>query len=164
MIDYAEEYRELHKNNKFLSKTILKYKVQLEEICRTHSVKTVLDFGCGNGSAYLKDSLDKELGVDVTLYDPYVPAFSEFPEYEFDSLFCIDVMEHIPEYQLQETIEKMLKNIRYCAFFTFCNRPSKKTFSDGSNVHCTLKSGQEWSSLIESFNTRKIPIILSETQ
>lgn len=86
---------------------------------------TILDFGCAKG--YLVHAL-RQLGFDAYGYDiseyarehahPRVKDFinSEKPDY-YDYIICKDVMEHIPEEQIFETLYSIKSVLKEEALF-----------------------------------------------
>ncbi|MFL6354083.1 MAG: class I SAM-dependent methyltransferase [Bryobacteraceae bacterium] len=77
----------------------------------------ILDFGCGGGALVrelqrvglkaqgleldtpmIRESLDEAKRASVTLYDGRFP--SPFPSDSFKSVFCSEVLEHIPDFEL----------------------------------------------------------------
>lgn len=57
--------------------------------------KRVLDYGGGNGR--MADLLRADGFADVTVYDPFVPAFSTPPAGTFALISCFEVVEHSPD-------------------------------------------------------------------
>ena len=73
--------------------------------------KKVLEYGCGKAYYYkekfkiqgkIVPPLKEYWGVNINLYDPCYEKFSKFPKAKVDLSICIDVLEHIP----QEDIDK----------------------------------------------------------
>lgn len=165
MIDYKLEYERMHQEKRFTGTTILKYKEKIKEIFEKHRVKTMLDIGCGNAEAYTQHNLTEYLGINlIMLHDPYVKQFSGLNNLKHDAVVCIDTLEHVPEEELALLMNKIFDRALKCVIFTFCNRLAKKTFSNGTNIHITLKSESEWLKLIKTFNINKIPMYLWETK
>jgi len=100
----------------------------------------ILDFGCGKGALGKKLST---LGLDVRLFDPYVPDHAQVPEEGFDMVLCTDVMEHIPIGDLNVILKDLSEYSSHVVFvvsLTFADM----LLSDGTNAHCTIKSEGWW--------------------
>ncbi len=115
---------------------------------------TLLDVGSGPGKASIKL---QEAGLDVTMLDiskegpvpeatgiPFVEAcLWELPldlEY-FDWIYCCDVLEHIPEYQVDVVLGGLASVMSKGAFFQIAMFPHKVA---GETLHLTLKPADWW--------------------
>jgi hypothetical protein len=108
----------------------------------------ILDYGCGKG--LLADELSRRLGIDVAKYDPAVPTFSEKPKGEYDLVINTDVLEHIPEIEL-DTFLSGLVDLSDVAVLIPHMELSSVSLPDGTNVHCTLKNSAEWGDLFRGY-------------
>lgn len=103
----------------------------------------VLDYGCGRGT--LKPELEP-LHPDVTVleYDPGVRGKDKLPMYPVDFVVCTDVMEHVEE----EFVPETLRTINWLAiqgvFFNIDLCESKSFLPDGRNTHITIKPREWW--------------------
>lgn len=87
---------EFHQKYKTWSgKGTMQYVDHIKNIVEKHDVKTVLDFGCGKGLQYSKFNLDKELGFDVTCYDPCIHGLDNWPKGKFDLILALDCISLI---------------------------------------------------------------------
>jgi hypothetical protein len=109
---------------------------------------TVLDYGCGRGT--LKPALE-ELHPEVTVaeYDPGVLGKDVLPMKPVDYVVCTDVMEHVEEKFVVDT----LRTINWLAisgvFFNIDTAPSKSFLPDGRNTHITLKPNKWWKGMLD---------------
>jgi SAM-dependent methyltransferase len=101
-----------------------------------HTVKHVLDYGCGIGrlsKEILKTSKVKILGVDMSpderlLAPKYVnhPNFSVIapedipPNYSADIALCIYVLQHTPAIDLRETIQTIYDHLKTDGVLVYC--------------------------------------------
>ena len=69
--------------------------------------KTLLDYGCGKAEGYFKYKHHKHWGIMPELYDPAITQFNKLPDGPFDGVICFDVLEHIPEEEIPETIKNI---------------------------------------------------------
>lgn len=107
----------------------------------TFKPNSVLDYGCGRGN--LADLFAKNYGSNIYKYDPAIAEFSEFPTGNYELAVNTDVLEHVPE----EEIDGIIKNIRaLCqnAFFNVHLSHASEILSNGENAHCTIKPPHWW--------------------
>ena len=111
-------------------------------------IKTILDYGCGEGT--LKTWIEENGVTDKqwTLYDPGMEAFKEPPKGKFDLVITTDVLEHVEE----EMLDAVLDNLReltgrflYSEIACyFCN----VVFGDGpyagQDLHINMKAPDSW--------------------
>lgn len=151
-MDLIEEYRKLHAQGKFLGLSVLKFADEIGELIKKYDVKTVLDYGSGQGHQYMPPhSLQKKWDVDVTMYDPAVEGLDHLPLEKFGMVICSDVLEHVPEDEIPSLLNKIFSRAQRIVFLTVCCRPAKKTFPDGTNVHVTVKPMDWWREEIEKY-------------
>jgi hypothetical protein len=149
--DLISQYRALHAQGKFLGLSVLKFADEIGELIKQYDVKTVLDYGSGQGHQYMPPhSLQKKWGVEVTCYDPAVEGLDYFNSaWSFGAVICSDVLEHIPEDQIDQKLALLFGFARKFVFLTTCPRPAKKTFPDGTNLHVTIKPKEWWEAKIK---------------
>jgi SAM-dependent methyltransferase len=104
---------------------------------------SILDYGCGNGS------LAKQLNftfkcVDITKYDPFQDEFSKDPEGKFDVVTCFDVMEHVEEECVENTLKYIAERAKYMTVFSIALSDAKKVLDDGRNAHITQHHPEWW--------------------
>ena len=117
------------------------------------TVGSAIDLGCGTGrlvSTWAEAGIDgwgvdlvpaAALDPDVDAARVYAATLWEFrPGRIFDVGVCTDVMEHIPEEQVDETFARIRECCRWVVF-TIANFPSR--FGNGVDLHATQR-GVEW--------------------
>jgi hypothetical protein len=111
--------------------------------------RTLLDYGCGKGGQYtVREVHNLWGGIMPTLYDPAVPGLDQRPERRFDGVICTDVLEHIPEDELVETLEDIRGYAdKWVYLGIFCG-PAKKRLPDGRNAHVTIRPPKWWGRLV----------------
>jgi len=146
-----EQHRREHKNQKrFLGFSTKRHVETIADLVAMHQPSTLLDFGCGKGMQYLKTRVhDDWMGILPACYDPCVPALTELPEGIFGGVICIDVLEHIGEDAIDETLETIFSKADLFIFLSISISESRKTLSNGKNCHVTIKDPQWWDSKIE---------------
>jgi 2-polyprenyl-3-methyl-5-hydroxy-6-metoxy-1,4-benzoquinol methylase len=100
----------------------------------------VLDYGCGQSKLYEQI---EALGPRVTRYDPAIPELAKKPKEEFDLVLNIDVLEHIPQDEIDEIIEE-IKQYSKNAVFIIDTIPAQTFLPDGQNAHLTVKPRNWW--------------------
>jgi len=150
MPDLIPLYRELaaKDSNNFQGLSILQHKERIQKLAREVRAKSMLDYGCGRGDAYRSPhKLHHQLGIEranVALYDPAFRRDDVLPTGKFDLVLCSDVLEHVPEDQVDEVIARLFSYARYAVWASVCCRPAKKTFPDGTNMHVTVQPYEWW--------------------
>lgn len=114
-----------------------------------HGAKTLIDWGCGRGDAYkAPHKIWKRWGLsasDCYLHDPAFPKYATEPSHVADAVICNDVLEHVPEDEVDEFVGKLFAHAGMFVWASFCNRPAKKVFpGTETNLHCTLHDMAWW--------------------
>lgn len=148
----ASEYKRLHEANKFSGACLEKYLPEIKKLITEYDCKSVLDYGCGKASHHKKNRLAQE----VKLYDPYYEPYSEKPKGGFDMVICTDVMEHIPENEVGKTLAALLDYTNKVLFLSISTKLAKKTFTNGKNVHLTVKPREWWEAMLSTAKDIKI--------
>lgn len=112
---------------------------------------TWLDYGCGRGA--LGKEVSKALSfVKVTNYDPFHPNWIGKPDPEpHDFVTCMDVMEHVEEQCIDNTLKFIAERTLYGAMFLIGTTESLKTLPDGRNAHITIKTSQWWKEKLSNY-------------
>jgi len=141
--------------------------------------ETVLDVGCGGAHAIM--ALQKlgwtAKGTDISKWlinNPLrelkekgivfcAPASNlPFPDNSFDVAMSTEVMEHLPEKEVEDAIKEMARVAKKHLFLTinFCPSSSKNPLE----YHLTIKPRVWWEKRFEKFNLRKRSDILNQIQ
>jgi 2-polyprenyl-3-methyl-5-hydroxy-6-metoxy-1,4-benzoquinol methylase len=145
------DYRELAKvaDKNFQGLSVLNHVVSIRKLAHEVGAKTMLDFGCGRGDAYRSPhKLHHQIGLsreDVTLYDPAFRPTAVLPTGTYDLVVCSDVLEHIPEHEVDEFVARLFSYAKKAVWASVCCRPAKKCFPDGRNLHVTVQPYEWWS-------------------
>lgn len=145
-----EQYRQLHRDETaFPGRSLLPCAHVVNTLIRKHRSTTLLDYGCGKGLQYLVDRVQDWWGVTPTLFDPAVPKWAARPAGRFDGVICTDVLEHIPELELDATLDDIFGFARQWVFLTVCCRPARRLLPNGMNAHCTVMPEDWWRAVLE---------------
>lgn len=159
-IDYKKEYELLHSKGYFRGYSVLRYKEEIKNIVNTTKSSTILDYGSGKGWQYSIIKMNKFWNVSVDCYDPYVEYFSILSDKTYDGVICTDVLEHIPEDKLNETLSIIFSKATKFVFFSIFIEKAKKKFSNGINIHVTVKPAEFWTNLINLHNKNNVKVKL----
>lgn len=144
--DYiASEYRRFHANGKFSGACLLHHIPEIKKLINEYDCKTILDYGCGKATYHHKAKLP-----NTTLYDPYYEPYSKEPTGTFDMVICTDVMEHVPEDEVGKTLARLIDYTDKVLFLAICTKPALKTFTNGENVHLTVKPKEWWEGMLST--------------
>ena len=106
------------------------------------SPSSLIDYGAGRSKiAYW---LGKAAKIQkVACFDPAVPEIANIPEETFGVVVSFDVLEHIPEEELDAVLSEMAR-VGEHAMLVIDIAPAKATLSDGRNAHVTLHDEIWW--------------------
>jgi hypothetical protein len=137
---------------------------------------TLLDYGCGKAihtymplSHHGNKTLLGRLNGMIQCYYAYDPAVRQYAMkpplgMEFDLTCCADVMEHVPE----EFVPVVLAEIgnytkkNGAMIFSISANLAKKMFTDGENLHATIKSIDWWTDAIRKYCGDKSFLLLHD--
>lgn len=141
----VEQYARLHRDTHYQKHGWSRFAPLADLAVLELNAKTVLDYGCGGG--VLLRHLAQLPGVSVYGYDPAVPEYATMPIKNADIVLCTDVMEHIPECDVNDVLSD-IREISKFAFFNIALVPPRNkacpNLPDGSPLHCTLRSAEWW--------------------
>lgn len=117
----------------------------------------VLDYGCGKATHLQQKMKAQECTFleymephTVQVYWCYDPGFLPYstkpPVGSFDIVICADVMEHVPEEEVDNTLREIKSMIDKTGvvLFTISCKKAVKHFADGENLHCTVQPVSWW--------------------
>jgi 2-polyprenyl-3-methyl-5-hydroxy-6-metoxy-1,4-benzoquinol methylase len=147
MTDTIEHYKLLHKDDKFYKGYALTlHKQNIKTYISITDCKNILDYGCGKGMQYFKENIHNDYfyGIMPSLYDPAVEEYSKIPDGKFDAVISTDVLEHIPEEELDDVLKQIFdKSIKF-VYLGICNSLASSYLPDGRNSHVTRKPLDWW--------------------
>lgn len=148
--DYAQLYKKLHDDNKNYGAGATAILPALRHVVGFLKPKSILDYGCGKGG--LVRALQREYpDIKIRGYDPSVEQFNIFPTGEtFDLVVNTDVLEHVPESYLKDTVAK-IASLSKNVFFHLHHAKAVAVLSNGENAHCTIWTPQQYYTLFKEF-------------
>lgn len=150
MPSIIEQYRYLHSNGWFPGFSLRRHIPELAELVRKHEAKTLLDYGCGKASCWLKEGAVRDVGLKPALYDPGWKDFAKRPAGPFDGVVCTDVLEHVED--PEAVIADILGYATKFALIAISCKPSppKKKLPDGRPLHIQVHEPQWWKDRIKA--------------
>jgi len=145
--EYQKTLLDLHKNEwgttggQYVGESLVNILSEFTEI------ETILDYGCG--SASLRDFVrDRGIEKDWTLYDPGVYKFNDEPKGKFDLVVTTDVLEHVEEPMLNNTVRNLQSLAgKYLLSEIACYLSGVKFKEgpyNGQDLHINLKAPDAW--------------------
>ena len=177
--EFLNAYKDLHtQDTKFKGSSLNPYIITIGKLILKYNCKTLLDYGCGKALGYsnkykeikLKKPVQEVWNIDsYTLYDPAYPKYDTLPTGTYDIVISTDVLEHIPEQDLDWVIERILNYSTKIVFMNICTVPALKHFKKGrlkgKNLHISVFNEEWWMEKIgrvwEKNNNIKIYLTLS---
>ena len=138
-------YKDLYaENSNYFRNLIPMYR--LINSCINFEIKSFLDYGCGKSN--LADIFYNMRKIKTYKYDPAINDYSYLDKHiKVDLIANCDVMEHVPEDEVDNIFEEM-SNISKNIFFNIYLTRAETILPNGENAHCTIKPIQWWQSKI----------------
>ena len=146
-MSYIDLYKEMHLDESvYPGESLKEHVIFLKDLIKQYKPKTLLDYGCGKGNQYFIDKLHEKYfdGIMPYLYDPAVEAHDTLPDKPVDGIFSTDVLEHIPEEELDLVFEQMYSLSTKFVYHGICTIPAVAKLPNGENAHVTVKSINWW--------------------
>lgn len=149
---YKILYESMHEDGAFQGIQVKRFKDQIDKLIKSTKSKTLLDYGCGKATSYTRKQIHKDWGVEMpVLYDPYHAPYAERPKISFDGVICTDVLEHIPEPDVNDVLRDIFNYALEFVFLSISTKPAKKTLPNGENAHCTVNPREWWDEKLQEY-------------
>lgn len=142
-------YKTVHKINPHYGRGGVELFPVIAEFVQFLSPKSILDYGCGKGNL-VRTLTQNYPAINVYGYDPAIEEFDKLPKDKVDFVINTDVLEHIPEYELPETIAK-ISSLSKNVFFHLHHGKASFTLPNGENAHCTVWPPEKYYALLSEF-------------
>lgn len=146
--DYAKMQRAMHEDDNYGTKGSRNFEIVSRALLGLYGQlrRTVkwMDYGCGTGD--LCNAVEEAFRfVDIRRYDPFHPFWRDLPDPDAqDFVTCFDVMEHVEEECVENTLDFIAKRARLGVMFGISCHEAMKTLPDGRNAHITIKTPSWW--------------------
>ena len=147
----------------------LPYVEIIKNIITFYQCKSLLDYGCGKAKLYNEafktnkgsyTNLKDYWNLDINLYDPCYEKYNTLPKSKVDVSICIDVLEHIPEEDVDWVLRELMSLTKKITFINVACYPALAHLPDGRNAHITLQEPSWWQEKLnqcaDEFNNLKI--------
>lgn len=150
-----DQYRQIHSSRQYGDTSIKNLRYVRPQVVFL-APESIIDFGCGRSQ--LVDVIGDACDAKTFRYDPAIPDYSEKPKGgPFDLLINVDVLEHIPEDELDAIVGEMASLCKN-AIIVIDTRPAEAVLPNGENAHCTLKTHECWQNYLARFFPHVEPI------
>lgn len=136
----VDEYASIHASSAWGGSSI-KNLPYLTPHIKALGPRSVIDYGCGKSP--LIDALAAPSIERRARYDPAIEAYSQLPDGPFDLLLNIDVLEHIPEGDIDDILAEM-RGLAKEAIIIVDTQPATLVLADGRNAHISLHPHAWW--------------------
>lgn len=160
---YIDQYKRVHSEPEWNpsqkkfgygdGKTVYDRWKELRYIFHKCDVYSVLDYGSGKAAHHVHMNMyEQKFGItDIGLYEPAIEEYATLPERSFDAVVCADVMEHIPEVNVEHTIEQINSKADKAVVYIISGNLSNTILPNGENAHITRKPKSWWSQRIMKY-------------
>jgi hypothetical protein len=106
------------------------------------SPRSIVDYGCGQSDLIF--ALAGRIPLErFARFDPAIPEFADKPKGRFDLLVSVDVLEHVPDGEIDVVAAEMAA-MATDAILIIDTGPATVTLSDGRNAHVSQHGGDWW--------------------
>lgn len=121
---------------------------------------SLVDYGAGRSD--MAQRLGRRLRAGrVAVFDPGVPAIAQKPEGRFDVLLSVDVLEHIPEAEMDAVLSEMAGMADHW-IHVIDTRPATAILADGRNAHVSQHDEGWWRERLARFMPAIRPVPIRE--
>ena len=172
--ELTEMYRQMHElppettkggkpKGMFRGYSLKPYINHIGQIINRTKSKSLLDYGSGKGQVYVDYDLSNKWRVAIRCYDPGHEPFAILPVGTFDGVVSTDVLEHIPEDDIDWVLGEIFGFANKFVLMNVSCKAAKKILPDGTNAHCTIQPPEWWSKRIKAANTKHVDLTVYVT-
>lgn len=141
-----EQYQKLHKGAKY-GQTARSALGGIRLCIDAIKPGSIIEYGCGQSR--LHEFLAAP-GIQYDRYDPAIEGLTEIKGERYDLLINTDVLEHIPEKDLDAVLSHF-KSLSDHAYIRISTRLARTILPNGENAHCTVWPGKKWLDFIRGY-------------
>ena len=151
--DYLDQFRRFHEQKtSFNGTSCLRLWRQIVGTSRRLGCRSALDFGCAKGSQYERKiyeqgrphTLEELLGYEVFKYDPAIPRFAKPPTGTFDLVWCVDVLNCMPIWNVRPTVDALYGFATRALIVGINSIECQKQLPDGTPAVHSFKPDEWW--------------------
>lgn len=159
--EYRQQQQKLHAAGNYGAASI-GYAPLVEQIINKLNITHLLDYGCGSQTNLIKH-IKPDHKLTYQAYDPAVEKFSS-PPIPAEMVACIDVLEHIEPFLLENVLDDLERLTEWVGLFTVHMAPAKKTLADGRNAHLIQQPIEWWlPKFLERFDLQTAQMVSNKT-
>jgi hypothetical protein len=144
----ADQYRQIHGRERYGDSSLLKAPYIIPHI-RALGARSVIDYGCGQSK--LAEAIGSLPRVEtVCRYEPAIPDYASRPDRHFDLVVSVDVLEHVPEPELDDVLADM-RQLADHALLIIDIVPAQTILPNGENAHATVQPPAWWMDRLSRF-------------
>jgi len=160
---YREQYELLHKEKNYgvsserlvndIYQSIIRYYPKMYKSLPM----SIIDYGCGQSGCV--DKVGSKLALlhkDIGRYDFAIEKYSTLPSRKYSFGICTDVLEHIPEEEIGENLER-LRALAKMWYITISLVEAFHSLPNGENCHCTVQPSQWWEGKLKEYFSSIVP-------
>ncbi len=143
---YVREQQALHAAPRGYGQRGSKWSEEVAELLRRHGCRSMLDYGCGQGSLVrvLTNNFRLDQPVAFREYDPAIPGKDAPPEEPADLVTCTDVLEHVESAKIVRVLQHLAALTSDVLFAVIALVPTEKKLSDGRQAHILIRPVEWW--------------------
>lgn len=138
----------------------------LKKVHMNGNKPVLVDFGFGTGNAmeffeqrgfYVEGvdisshAVENQLRKGKLVHHASLDSLPMLSDNEFSIGFCNDVLEHIPETLVQQSLDEMARTCSDYLFISVCPTPSDHLSLAGENLHLTVKPTSWWEAQFQKY-------------
>ena len=145
-----------------------------------NSFDKILDYGCGTGvttqslkrfgtvfgtdKSQFAMEKTKSNKIETIKFDLVNSTDSTELFETFDLITLFDVLEHIPEKEIPQTLTDIFDRAKKFVFLGIDTSPAQTVLSNGENAHCTLKSLKWWINMVNEHEKKVYTHVMTNGQ
>lgn len=168
-LDYIDQYRQFHEQKtSFNGTSCLRIWREIVGTSRRLCCRSALDFGCAKGYQYERKiyedgrpaTLEQLLGYSVFKFDPAIPRFARQPTGSFDLVWCVDVLNCMPEANVRPTVRALYALADRALIVGVNSIECQKQLPDGTMAVQTFKPDAWWRALFDRPSKVEVQLVL----
>ncbi|MCG8492481.1 MAG: hypothetical protein MI743_12755 [Sneathiellales bacterium] len=147
----------------FAGRAMTSFIYSIRGVIRATGSETILDYGSGKGLQYSEELVRKRKVIassihdfwkvrEITCYDPAINNSFLSDRIKFDGVVSTNVIDHIPEEDLEWVLKRLFSKSRKFVFLNVANFNSPFWLPNGENARIIRKPRTWWTAKLEKIN------------